>query len=66
MKFGDVPEGVLYTGGTFVVQGDNVVYQWTDTIPGNHPVIEDVVKSATEAAKNKKTTNNLLGKIGWA
>jgi len=41
----------LRTGGTFVVQGDDVVYQWTDTIPGNHPVIEDVVTIAKDAAK---------------
>ena len=51
MKFGEFPEGVLRTGGTFVVQGDDVVYQWTDTIPGNHPVIEDVVTIAKNAAK---------------
>lgn len=50
MKFGEVPEGVLWTGGTFVVQGDDVVYQWTDTIPGNHPVIGDVMNIAKDAA----------------
>lgn len=63
MKFGDVPEGVLWTGGTFVVQGNQVVYQWTDTLPGNHPVIEDVINAATESAKNKKDSNK-LGKVG--
>mmetsp|Transcript_6022 Transcript_6022/g.13656 ORF Transcript_6022/g.13656 Transcript_6022/m.13656 type:complete len:114 (-) Transcript_6022:250-591(-) len=50
MKFGEIPQGVLRTGGTFVVQGNEVLYQWTDTVPGNHPVIEDVVKIATDAA----------------
>jgi hypothetical protein len=54
MKFGQVPEGVLWTGGTFVVQGDDVVYQWTDTIPGNHPVIEEVVSIAKDAAMTTK------------
>jgi hypothetical protein len=65
MKFGEVPEGVLWTGGTFVVQGNEVLYQWTDTVPGNHPVIDDVLKAATEASLNKKTmkTENPLGKI---
>lgn len=54
MKFGDFPEGVLWTGGTFVVQGNDVIYQWTDTIPGNHPVISDVVDIAKNAALSKK------------
>lgn len=64
MKFGDVPEGVLWTGGTFVVQGDDVLYQWTDTVPGNHPVIDDVVNIAKDVAENKKD-NKLFGKAGW-
>lgn len=55
MKLGEIPEGVLWTGGTFVVQGDEVIYQWTDTLPGNHPVIEDVIKQAKDAAMNKTT-----------
>lgn len=50
MKFGDVPEGVLWTGGTFVVQGNEVLYQWTDLVPGNHPIIDDVLKQAEEAS----------------
>lgn len=65
MKFGEVPEGVLWTGGTFVVQGNEVVYQWTDTVPGNHPVIEDVVNMAKDAAKNKKENKQLLGGLKW-
>lgn len=64
MKFGEVPEGVLWTGGTFVIQNNDVLYQWTDTVPGNHPVIEDVVKVAKDAAQAKKETK-VLGKIGW-
>jgi len=65
MKFGEVPEGVLWTGGTFVIQGNEVLYQWTDTVPGNHPEIEDVVKAAKEATQNPKKENNLLEKAGW-
>lgn len=45
MKFGEVPEGVLRTGGTFVVKGSDVVYQWSDTVPGDHPDLNDVLKS---------------------
>lgn len=52
LKFGDFPEGVLWTGGTFVVQGNNVLYQWSDTVPGNHPVVEDIVKIAKDAYQN--------------
>ena len=59
LKFGDTPEGVLWTGGTFVIQGNNVLYQWTDTVPGNHPIIDDVVQIAKDA-KNKKQTNQLF------
>jgi hypothetical protein len=59
LKFGDTPEGVLWTGGTFLIQGNNVLYQWTDTVPGNHPIIDDVVQIAKDA-KNKKQTNQLF------
>mmetsp|Transcript_32723 Transcript_32723/g.69094 ORF Transcript_32723/g.69094 Transcript_32723/m.69094 type:complete len:124 (+) Transcript_32723:496-867(+) len=64
MKFGEFPEGVLWVGGTFVVQGDEVLYQWSDTVPGNHPVVEDVVNIAKEAAQKKKS-NGLLDKVSW-
>ena len=64
MKFGQFPEGVLWTGGTFVVQGEEVVYQWTDTIPGNHPVIENVIEIAKDAAKTNKGKKKLI-KGGW-
>lgn len=43
MKFGQVPEGVLRLGGTFVVDGDEVVFQWSDRVPGDHPDLEEVV-----------------------
>ena len=64
MKFGQFPEGVLWTGGTFVVQGEEVVYQWTDTIPGNHPVIENVIDIAKDAAKTNKGKKKLI-EGGW-
>lgn len=58
MKFGQIPEGVLWTGGTFVVQGKEVLYQWTDTVPGNHPVVEEVITKAKEAAVFKKSKSD--------
>lgn len=53
MKFGDVPEGVLRLGGTFVVKGGKILYRWSDRVPGDHPDIQEVLEIAKEAsAKN--------------
>jgi len=61
MKFGEIPEGVLRLGGTFVVNGDDVVYQWNDRLPGDHPDIEEVLKIASESeVKNKWSFANLF------
>ena len=43
-----IPVGVLRVGGTFVIQGDDVVYQWNDKIPGDHPEPEDVLRFVEE------------------
>ena len=43
-----IPEGVLRLGGTFVIQGDAIVYQWNDKIPGDHPEPEDVLRFIEE------------------
>jgi len=59
MKFGDIPEGVLRLGGTFVVDGDDVVYQWSDRVPGDHPEIEDVLNAAKKSAAEKKSQFSL-------
>lgn len=48
MKFGEIPEGVMRLGGTFVVDADNVVFQWSDKIPGDYPDVEDVVRTALQ------------------
>lgn len=42
---GGIPEGVLRLGGTFVVEGDEVLYQWSDQIPGDHPDPREVLQS---------------------
>jgi len=44
LKFGEIPEGVLRLGGTFVVDGNEVVYQWSDKIPGDYPAVDDVLQ----------------------
>jgi len=46
-----IPEGVLRLGATFVVSKNNVVYQWNDRVPGDHPDLEKVLETAKEAAK---------------
>ena len=46
MKFGEVPEGVLRLGGTFVVKNDDVVFQWNDRLPGDHPDLSEVLEVA--------------------
>jgi len=54
MKFGEIPEGVLRLGGTFVVNGNDVIYQWSDRVPGDHPTVDDVLKVAKETAAMKE------------
>lgn len=46
LKFGQVPEGVLRLGGTFVIDGDEVLYAHADSFPGDHPAIADVLRAA--------------------
>lgn len=46
LKLGEIPEGVLRLGGTFVVDGDQILYQWNDKIPGDHPDIQEVLSAA--------------------
>ncbi len=53
MKFGQFPEGVLRLGGTFVVSGNDIVYRWSDRLPGDHPDIEKVWSIAKEASRKK-------------
>ena len=39
-------EAVTRVGGTFVLDGDNVIYGWADKIPGDHPAPEDVLQES--------------------
>jgi len=57
VNFGEIPEGVLRLGGTFVVSGDDVKYQWSDRIPGDHPNISDVLELAQREVMDKKGKN---------
>lgn len=41
----EVPEGVLRLGGTFVLDGDQVVYAWADAVPGDIPDVDQVLQS---------------------
>jgi len=53
MKFGEIPEGVLRLGGTFVIDGDDIKYRWSDRLPGDHPDIAMVFNIAKEASQKK-------------
>mmetsp|Transcript_24801 Transcript_24801/g.35570 ORF Transcript_24801/g.35570 Transcript_24801/m.35570 type:complete len:271 (+) Transcript_24801:40-852(+) len=48
LTFGQIPEGVLRLGGTFVVSGDDIIYRWSDRLPGDHPDVKQVLKIAQE------------------
>lgn len=37
-------EGVKRLGGTFVVDGDDIIYQWNDRLPGDTPDLNQVMK----------------------
>jgi len=61
ITWGEIPEGVLRLGGTFVVRGDDVKYQWSDRIPGDHPDIEEVLEIAErEVVEQKKKGEKLF------
>ena len=45
-KFGDVPEGVRVLGGTYVLDGDEVVFSHQDAVPGATPEIGAVLAAA--------------------
>jgi len=45
-RFGQIPQGVLRLGGTFVLNGDRVLFAHADKLPGDHPPIPDVLRAA--------------------
>jgi len=66
MKFGEIPEGVLRLGGTFVVNGNDILYSWSDRVPGDHPSIQNVFSIAQEAAavtKNKNPVEKIFSNL---
>jgi hypothetical protein len=38
-----IPAGVKRLGGTVVVRGDDIVYKWSDRIPGDTPNVDNVL-----------------------
>jgi len=45
-KFGEVPDGVRVLGGTYALDGDEVVFSHMDAVPGATPDIEEVLAAA--------------------
>ena len=62
MKFGEIPEGVLRLGGTFVVKGNSIIYRWSDRLPGDHPDIANV-KTIADKAAAKKDAGSVLSNL---
>jgi hypothetical protein len=55
-KFGELPPGVLQLGGTFLLQGDDVIYQWNDRVPGDVPDLQLVLAKAKVASAAMAST----------
>lgn len=51
IEFGKVPEGVVRLGGAFVVRGNEILYRWSEQLPGDHASIEEVWKVAVDSTK---------------
>mmetsp|Transcript_35163 Transcript_35163/g.84861 ORF Transcript_35163/g.84861 Transcript_35163/m.84861 type:complete len:152 (-) Transcript_35163:167-622(-) len=51
VDWSDLPEGGMRNGGTLVVSGEEVIYQWSDTIPSDVPNVADVVEIAMKATE---------------
>lgn len=60
------PEGVKRLGGTFVIDGDEIIYEWHDRAPGDTPDVKDVMKVVTRAPRRRRnvTTRQLSKKSG--
>ena len=52
---GLLPEGGKKNGGTFVIRGNEVVYQWFDRLPGDYPSIDDVLDAASNKSPSSLT-----------
>jgi len=63
MKFGEIPEGVLRLGGTFVVKEGEILYRWSDRLPGDHPDINEVYAIAKQAASEKKSVPSFMSSL---
>ena len=43
LKFGQIPEGVTRLGATYAIDGKKIVFTHEDGVPGDHPVLADVL-----------------------
>lgn len=48
----DLPEGGLRNGGTLIVKGEGIIYQWSDSIPSDVPDVDDVIRIARGKASS--------------
>jgi len=50
-----VPEGGLVMGGTYVIAGNEIVYEWRDKLPGDLPDPRDVLSAMEEQIAASRT-----------
>jgi AhpC/TSA antioxidant enzyme len=50
-KSSGLPDGVLQMGGTLVIRGNIVLYEWKDAVPGDHPNLADVQSAIQKAVE---------------
>lgn len=41
-----IPEGVVRLGGTFGINGNEIVYLYEDGVPGDHPIPSEVLSKS--------------------
>jgi hypothetical protein len=59
-KFGEIPQAIFRLSGTFVVQGDTLIYRWNDKIPGDHPDVRRVLEIAKYPQWYNRQNDTLL------
>ena len=47
LKFGEAPPGVKVLGGTYAIDGDEVVFSHMDEVPGATPDVSAVLRSVS-------------------
>lgn len=60
LRFGEVPQGVLRLGGTFLLDGDAVLFAHADSFPGDYPAISDVLRAGNVSVVEDEEDKRIL------